>query len=87
MEAHDCIAEEDFNEDSNEILEEDGNGTKLVCLEKNRDMPLVQIIHIVFSILYNHFILTPALKIAKSNSNCSHYKYHYEPSAGFQLNH
>ncbi|XP_056619774.1 MAGUK p55 subfamily member 5b [Triplophysa dalaica] len=40
MEAHDCIAEEDFNEDSNEILEEDGNGTKLVCLEKNRDMPL-----------------------------------------------
>ncbi|KAA0708226.1 MAGUK p55 subfamily member 5-A [Triplophysa tibetana] len=40
MEAHDCIAEEDFNEDCNEILEGDGNGTKLVCLEKSRDMPL-----------------------------------------------
>ncbi|XP_057208118.1 MAGUK p55 subfamily member 5b isoform X1 [Triplophysa rosa] len=40
MEAHDCIAEEDFNEDSNEIVEARGKGTKLVCLEKNRDMPL-----------------------------------------------
>ncbi|XP_051500244.1 protein PALS1-like isoform X3 [Myxocyprinus asiaticus] len=40
MEAHDCIAEQEFDVDSNEAESQYGKTTKLVCLEKTRDMPL-----------------------------------------------
>ncbi|XP_051952492.1 protein PALS1-like [Xyrauchen texanus] len=40
MEAHDCIAEQEIDVDSNEAESQFGKTTKLVCLEKTRHMPL-----------------------------------------------
>nr|XP_055042361.1 MAGUK p55 subfamily member 5b [Misgurnus anguillicaudatus]XP_055042362.1 MAGUK p55 subfamily member 5b [Misgurnus anguillicaudatus] len=40
MEAHDCIAQQELNMDSTETMEPCGKTTKLVCLEKTRDVPL-----------------------------------------------
>ncbi|XP_051511242.1 protein PALS1-like [Myxocyprinus asiaticus] len=40
MEAHDCIAEQEFDVESNIAESQYGKTTKLVCLEKTLDMPL-----------------------------------------------
>lgn len=43
MEAHDSIAEQDLDVDTIEAVDQDEKTTKLVSLEKTRDMPLVKI--------------------------------------------
>lgn len=41
MEAHDCIAEQEVDVEAIESVDQDEKTTKLVSLEKTRDMPLV----------------------------------------------
>lgn len=46
MEAHDCIAEQELDVETIEDVDQDEKTTKLVSLEKTRDMPLVKFIHL-----------------------------------------
>jgi len=46
MEAHDCIAEQESDVETIEDVDQDLKTTKLVSLEKTRDMPLVRDIHL-----------------------------------------
>lgn len=46
MEAHDCIAEQESDVETIEDVDHDEKTTKLVSLEKTRDMPLVRVIHL-----------------------------------------
>lgn len=43
MEAHDCIAEQELDVETIESVAQDEKTTKLVSLEKTRDMPLVSV--------------------------------------------
>lgn len=43
MVAHDCIAEQELDVETIESVAQDEKTTKLVSLEKTRDMPLVSV--------------------------------------------
>lgn len=53
MEAHDCITEQELDVETNKSTDQDEKTTKLVSLEKIRDMPLVSVCVIYLHITYS----------------------------------
>lgn len=64
MEAHDCIAEQELDVEIIEDVDQDEKTTKLVSLEKTRDMPLVKfrVMHLypilMLNVIFKFYIQT-----------------------------